>query len=61
MSEKDFDQESPAEADFSCTISIGCSICGSTRTCTRADTLHYLKHGWPSCCGETMMVFFTED
>ena len=34
-----------------------CRICESTDSCTDYEFMSYVSVGWPTCCGQTMVLF----
>jgi len=37
-----------------------CSLCGKEIDCSTNDCGYYLGHGWPVCCGYTMVLTVKE-
>ncbi len=37
-----------------------CSLCGNEIDCSTNDCGYYLGHGWPVCCGYTMVLTVKE-
>jgi len=37
-----------------------CSLCGKEIDCSTIDCGYYLGHGWPVCCGYTMVLTVKE-
>ncbi len=45
-----------AEAAATCTGTLFCAQCNTARICGTADAAYYLRNGWPTCCGFTMLL-----
>src|SRR4051794_5388609 len=37
-----------------------CGTCDKVTDCSPGDLMHYVRQGWPQCCGETMALFIEE-
>ncbi|HEY1380696.1 MAG TPA: hypothetical protein VGF55_28095 [Gemmataceae bacterium] len=47
------DAELTAVADI-----LRCGVCGRAVVCGLGDALRYVRDGWPTCCGEVMLLAF---
>lgn len=44
------------EMAAACTGHLECPKCKSRKPCPAERANHYLRHGWPRCCGVTMSL-----